>query len=188
MTTLSHTELDQLASAWAKAQAEMPTVRFDKTVSFKNVNFEYASLSNIIEVTKPVLAKHGLSILQFPQALDGMVIVETMVLHVSGQYLKWSVSAKVSKAEDPKELGSWVSYLRRYSYAVIGLAIDDDHDAANIGEKYIGTPEQKVWLRDFLSGRGLDLPSIKSISDEMIRANYEASEDDALKAMGVLRK
>lgn len=190
MPHLSSAELSELAPAWAKAQAEMPSVSLDKQVSFKNVNFEYASLSNIISVTKPVLAKHGLSILQFPSTLEGgLVTVETMLLHSSGQNICSSIAGKCAKPDDPKELGSLVTYLRRYAYgSVCAIALDGDYDATTISEKYLGTNEQKIWLKDILSARGLDINSIRSVSDEMLRGNYEMTEEAALKAMEVLRR
>jgi len=189
MTNLSSTDLGELAPAWAAAQAEMPVVSLDKQVSFKNVNFEYASLSNIIHATKGILAKHGISILQFPSVVDGFVQVESMILHKSGQFLKSLVSAKVAKADDPKEIGSMITYLRRYAYgSIIGIALDGDYDATTISEKYLGTPEHKIWIRDLLTAQGLDIASIKLVSDEMIRGNYEMTEEAVSKAMEVLRK
>jgi hypothetical protein len=189
MTQLQSQELGELATAWAKAQAEMPVITLDKQVSYKNINFEYASLSNIIHATKPILAKHGLSILQFPSSNGETVTVGTRILHISGQFIDSEVTATLANPKDPKELGSMVSYLRRYSYgSICAIALDGDYDATTIAEKYLGTSEQKVWLRDLLLSRGLDQAAMRAVSDEMIRGNYEATEEAAYKAMEVLRK
>lgn len=189
MSGLSSTELDQLASALAKAQGEMPVVKFDKQVSFQNVQFEYASLSNILEVSKPILAKHQLSLLQFPSTQDGYVQVETLLLHASGQKIVSQISAKISKPDDPKQLGSWITYLRRYSLsAVLGISSESDEDATDISERYTGSPEQKVWLRGLLTSKGLDVTAMKKVSDEMISGSFEATEKDVAKALEVLRR
>lgn len=189
MTNLSSTDLGELAPAWAAAQAEMPVVSLDKQVAFKNVNFEYASLSNIIHATKGILAKHGLSILQFPSVINGQVEVEAMILHKSGQFIKSTISAKVAKPDDPKEIGSMVTYLRRYQYgSLCSISLDGDYDATTISEKYLGTPEHKIWIRDLLTAQGLDIQSIKLVSDEMIRGNYEMTETAVSKALEVLRR
>lgn len=189
MTQLQSQELGELASAWAKAQAEMPIVTLDKQVSYKNINFEYASLSNIIAATKPILAKHGLSILQFPTSSIDTVTVTTRIIHSTGQFIDSEISGSLANPKDPKELGSMVSYLRRYAYgSICAIALDGDYDATTISEKYLGTSEQKVWLRDLLGSKGLDTAAMRAVSDEMIRGNYEATEEAALKAMEVLRK
>jgi hypothetical protein len=53
-----------LAAALANAQAEMPVAVFDATNPFlKN---KYASLGSVIQASRPILAKHRLSLVQFP--------------------------------------------------------------------------------------------------------------------------
>jgi hypothetical protein len=56
--------ITHLAAALAKAQAEMPVAVLDATNPFlKN---KYASLGSVITASRPVLAKHKLSLVQFP--------------------------------------------------------------------------------------------------------------------------
>jgi hypothetical protein len=56
--------ITHLATALAKAQAEMPVAVYDATNSFlKN---SYASLGAVIQASRPILAKHKLSLIQFP--------------------------------------------------------------------------------------------------------------------------
>ena len=90
---------------------------------FKN---KYASLSNIIEATTPHLNAVGLSIIQLP-CESGL---ETMILHISGEYIS-SVSLTPCKdASNPQALGSALTYARRYALgAVLSLNIDEDDDA-----------------------------------------------------------
>jgi hypothetical protein len=53
-----------LAAALTQAQAEMPVALFDATNPFlKN---KYASLGSVIQASRPILAKHRLSLVQFP--------------------------------------------------------------------------------------------------------------------------
>ena len=189
MEQQSSAELHELAKAFSAAQAEMPLISMDKQVSFKNVQFEYASLSNIIASTKPVLSKHGLSILQFPSTEESKVVVKTMLLHTSGQFITTTITGRAAKTEDPKDLGSMITYLRRYAYgSVVGIALDGDYDATTISEKYLGTGEHKVWLRDLLIPHGIDSDGMRRVSDEMIRGNYEMTEEAASKAMEILRR
>jgi hypothetical protein len=56
--------ITHLAAALAKAQAEMPVAVFDATNPF--LKSRYASLGAVIEASRPILAKHKLSLVQFP--------------------------------------------------------------------------------------------------------------------------
>lgn len=180
--------LGLLADALAKAQAKMPTITMDRTVQYKAVSFEYATLSNIIHNTKPILSEFGLSILQFPTTQGADVSVETMLLHLSGEYVASTISSRSAKPDDPKEIGSLITYLRRYSYAaVLGIATDADFDGEVISEKYLETSDHKRWLREVLTPLGVDDRTLWAVSAEMKRANYEMTEAAVSKALDVIR-
>lgn len=124
-------QINELAAAFAKAQAEMSHAAKDAT----NPHFrsDYATLASVLEATRPILAKHGLSVMQ-PVTNDeqGNVVVETIILHGSGQWMKSAVACRPQKG-DVQGLGSTTTYLRRYSLASIcGVAqADDDGEAAS---------------------------------------------------------
>ena len=56
--------ITHLAAALAMAQAEMPVAVFDATNPF--LKSKYASLGSVIQASRPILAKHKLSLVQFP--------------------------------------------------------------------------------------------------------------------------
>ena len=56
--------ITKLAAALAAAQAEMPVAVFDATNPF--LKSKYASLGAVIQASRPILAKHKLSLVQFP--------------------------------------------------------------------------------------------------------------------------
>lgn len=117
-----------LAAALTKAQGEMPAVPKDST----NPHFKskFASLDGIVERTKPVLAKHGLAIVQGTsgESAPGSVTVEMMLLHSSGEYLLSNVVMPLAK-NDPQGVGSAITYGRRYLIAaMLSLAADEDDD------------------------------------------------------------
>ena len=56
--------ITNLATALAQAQAEMPVAVFDATNPF--LKSKYASLGAVIQASRPILAKHKLSLVQFP--------------------------------------------------------------------------------------------------------------------------
>lgn len=123
-----------LATALAKAQGEMENAAKNaKNPHFKSM---YADLAEIVNVSRPVLAKHGLSLVQSPGYADGAATVTTLLLHRSGQWLMDVLTSPVGK-QDAQGIGSAITYLRRYSRAAFcGLAQeDDDGNAASAPAK-----------------------------------------------------
>jgi ERF superfamily protein len=142
--------LDQLFTAMAAAQGEMTHA----TKNGENPFFDsrYADLSACMDVARPALARHGLTIIQFPQTLNGAGMVTTILGHSSGQWMasdlvlpatppnkrKFNGRGEQAVEEAPKvptahSFGSAFSFGRRYAYqAVTGLAsTDDDGNAAS---------------------------------------------------------
>lgn len=125
--------LAALAPALAAAQAEIESIGKDSV----NPHFKsrYASLDNIMAEVRPVLAKHGLSILQgvvHPEVQEqGRLVgftVETMLLHKSGEFVANVTPMPLAK-NDAQGAGGALTYGRRYGVsALLALATDDDDD------------------------------------------------------------
>lgn len=125
--------LASLAPALVKASAELKAVGKDRT----NPHFKstYASLDAIMEAVRPVLAKHGLTLVQgasMPHSDEsGRLVgftVETLLLHASGEFVSSAVVMPLGKA-DPQGAGAAMSYGRRYGVsAILSLATEDDDD------------------------------------------------------------
>ena len=115
-----------LATALAKAQATMKAAPFDKSnPHFKN---KYASLASVIDTIRKPLAENGLSYTQTTEVRDGGFVLVTTLRHMTGQWIASEYSLpNVSK---PQELGSALTYARRYSLSAIAcIAADEDDDA-----------------------------------------------------------
>lgn len=120
----------KLASALAKAQAEMPVVKMNATNPFlKN---KYADLGAVIETSRPILAKHGLAITQQPVSSDGKIGVTSVLIHESGEWLEDTIFIEATDSKglsSAQNAGVVISYLRRYSWsAILGLYADEDND------------------------------------------------------------
>ena len=151
----------ELFSALVKTIGETQDVHADATNPFhKN---KYATLSAHLAVIKPIFAKHGLAIIQFPIGGSYNVGVRSIVLHKSGAYIscdatipvpeKYKVDKEtgeetVSHQLSGQEAGSIYSYLRRYSLASIAGCSTDDDDAETVRTKSttvdFNTPKQNV--------------------------------------------
>lgn len=116
--------VNELATALSKTQGEMKPAAFDKV----NPHFKskYASLASCWDVVRAPLAKNGLSVTQTLEFEETILVLTTTLLHSSGQFLfsKMPVSGST-----PQQLGSSLTYVRRYSLcAILGIVSDDDDD------------------------------------------------------------
>lgn len=119
--------MSALAKALVSAQAEMPAVEKNQT----NPHFrsKFASLDNLIDVTRPVLNRHGLSIQQFPSMSDlGAPTLVTRLTHESGEALEYACPLFLN-GQDMQKFGAALTYARRYAWSsALGIANDEDDD------------------------------------------------------------
>lgn len=120
-------ELKDLFTALSKAQAEMETAELSSSNPFFKTR--YADLAAIVKASRPALTKYNLSIIQ--QIIthdDGQTMLHTLLCHNSGQWVESRVRI-VPPKNDVQSIGSYITYLRRYSIAAIcGIVSSDDDD------------------------------------------------------------
>lgn len=123
--------IKELATALAKAQGQLENA--SKSSTNPHFKSKYADLAEVINTVRPVFAEHGLSVMQCPSFEAGVVSVETVVMHSSGEWMASTVSAPVSK-QDAQGVGSAITYCRRYSLAAVaGIAQEDDDANSAVG-------------------------------------------------------
>jgi hypothetical protein len=124
-------QINELAAALAKAQGELENA--SKSSNNPHFKSKYADLAEILNTVRPVFASHGLSVSQCPSFEAGIVSVETVLMHSSGQWMSSTISAPVSK-QDAQGVGSAITYCRRYSLAAVaGVAQEDDDANSAVG-------------------------------------------------------
>lgn len=124
-------QVNELAKALSLAQAEMRgAVQDEGNPFFKS---RYSSLESCWDAARGPLTKNGLSV---AQALGyktecGPTLITTL-LHSSGQWIEGEQPI-FPKSQAPQDMGSAISYSRRYGFAaIIGLyQTDDDAEAAH---------------------------------------------------------
>lgn len=136
-----------LYEALAKAQAEFSTVTATSRVTFKNVDFKFAPLSDILAAVRPALNKYGLTLTQqtkhIPFGNANGVKVVTTLLHESGVSYDIESVPVFYNVNDIKNLGAQVTYLRRYEVkTLLGIEADSEElDMDNVPNQSQSTQE-----------------------------------------------
>ena len=124
--------IGQVAAALAKAQATFPEVRKNKHVRVQTRNrgsyeFDYADLNAILAACKNALTQNQLSVSQLILPNGQGMVLRTLLMHSSGEFL--SSAMFLNRRENPQELGSEITYMKRYALSsMLGIAADDDDD------------------------------------------------------------
>ncbi len=124
--------IDQLLTALSKAQGEFLPIKKTKTAKIKSqkgdYGYTYADLADVIDATTPALVKNGLSVTQPVEIADGHGTLFTHLGHASGQYMS-TVCQFPTESDRMQEIGSRITYLRRYALSgVLGVCSEDDDD------------------------------------------------------------
>jgi hypothetical protein len=90
---------------------------------------KYVQIDGLLAAVRPILAQHGLSVVQSTGGDGQNVTITTMILHTSGEWLKTDALTLRAQQATPQGAGSAITYGRRYSLsAALGVAWDDDDD------------------------------------------------------------
>jgi hypothetical protein len=119
-------EINEISAALSKAQAKMQNASFNKV----NPHFKskYADLASIRDAVVPALSENGIALVQLMEITDGTLVLLTKLAHSSGQFLE-SRYPVISATGKPQDMGSALTYARRYSMsAICGIASEEDDD------------------------------------------------------------
>lgn len=119
--------IKNIAKALAQFQAEVKNPANTETNPF--FKSKYAPLNDILNLVRPLLSKHGLSVLQSPSGDGQNVTVTTLITHESGEWIESDpLTLKADKAT-AQGAGSAITYARRYALsAMLGISSEDDDD------------------------------------------------------------
>ena len=97
---------------------------------------KYAPLNDVLNTIRPILSKHGLSVIQSPSSEGETISITTMLIHDSGEWIETlPLNLKMDKVT-AQGAGSAITYARRYSLsAVLGISSEDDDDGNNAESK-----------------------------------------------------
>lgn len=154
--------MKNLLKSVSNFQAKCPKITKDANNPFFKGS-KYATLPHILGIITPILQKNGLVILQ--PVINNAVV--TKLIHIdSGEMIESVYDIVCKDATNPQQIGSAVSYARRYSISsILNLNIDDDDDGnsatGNVQSKPLSkeelTPKHPNWnkAKDHLQTGGL---------------------------------
>tara|TARA_R110002096_G_scaffold66306_1_gene161375 strand:- start:29346 stop:29933 length:588 start_codon:yes stop_codon:yes gene_type:complete len=145
--------IKNIAIAMCEVQSSMESA--SKASDNPFFNSKYADLSEVLRCIKGIIPSKNLSFMQMPSFESGVVSVETIVMHSTGEWISSTSSSPISKS-NPQGVGDAITYLRRYSLAAIfGLAQKDDDGNSNSEQSPQSKPSQqqtpddnKPWYTD----------------------------------------
>lgn len=132
---------NNLSNKFMQVLNEVPNFVTDETAQAGKKTYKYLNLATILKTIKPVFEKHGLAFSQrvtFDNAGEARQVigtVETIIFDNEEQMVACSYPFFVTG--DPQQVGSAITYARRYSlYAVLGIFPDKDDDGAYAKQRY----------------------------------------------------
>lgn len=179
-------------------QQDMPTVPKTKTANVPtksggSYKYSYADLAVVSGIATPLLTAHGLLFVSTPAATaDGYELVGRIIHADTGAELTGSLPLN---GRGSQEIGSAITYMRRYLMGCLtGIITDDDDDAQSTPEQrtqatkpvQMMTQEQFAAINEWQS-RGTDV-------DAVFREQFgrdvpkEPTYDDAAKLLEYLHR
>ena len=120
-----------LSAALVGLIADMPTAL--KDASNPHFKSKYATLDSIWSAVRPVLAKHDFALIQRTEPAGEGVMLETLLIHSSGNFISGRLFMPVAAAQkgNPHATGAALTYARRYGMSAMLSIITDEDDDAN---------------------------------------------------------
>ena len=166
---MNHSDsIKNIAAALAEFQADVK----DPARNGENPHFrsKYVQLDGLLAAVRPLLSKHGLSVIQSTGGDGQNISVSTMLMHKSGEWIETDALVLRAVKTDPQGAGSAVTYGRRYGLsAALGVARDDDDDgnAASAPPKAAVQPSKN---KDYYIKQISSIAKTRSMSTDDIKA------------------
>lgn len=132
-----------IAPAMAKAQSAVEAAeKGSANPAFKREGkpLSYADLASVWAACRAAVKENDLAVIQSPGLVtDGMMHMETMLLHKSGEWIAGELSIPLGKS-DAQGYGSATTYARRYALAAMMSVCPEDDDGNGASE---APPQQR---------------------------------------------
>lgn len=176
MTTSEN--VNEIAAALATAQASMKNAALNKV----NPHFhsKYADLAGIRDAVIPALSANGIAAVQTidvlgADGLSGSPYVVTRLVHASGQWIESRCPLQAGK--NMQDMGSAITYARRYSLsAICGIAADEDDDANAASAQTASRPVAVLSVPPGYDDWLIDLESTADEGSDALKTAWQKSQ------------
>lgn len=134
-------ETNNLNKKFMQVLNEVPNFSTDETATAGKRTYKYLNLATLLKNIKPIFEKHGIAFSQkvtFDKAGDGrqtLGTVETVIFDENERQTVCEYPFFVTG--DPQQVGSAITYARRYSLTtVLGIFPDKDDDGGYAKQQY----------------------------------------------------
>lgn len=134
-------ENNSLSKKFMQVLNEVPNFSTDETANAGSRTYKYLNLATLLKNIKPIFEKHGIAFSQkvtFDGTGDGrqtLGTVETIIFDENEQQTVCEYPFFVTG--DPQQVGSAITYARRYSLTtVLGIFPDKDDDGGYAKQKF----------------------------------------------------
>ena len=168
-----------IASAFVKAKKAFGPALKDKTnPAFRS---KYADLGACLESVEDALLDNGIALTQETSLDETGVTVETVMLHESGESIRFGKLHVPASKQDPQGYGSALTYARRYSLiTACGIAPEDDDGNAASRQPARQAPDVSAILKGIATSSTLDiLKSNFTNAMQMLDPGYHVAITDA---------
>ena len=176
-------QITNLAAALLKAQRDIGSAL--KKADNPYFKSKYADLGAVIDAVKGPLNDHGITFLQAVDCheIGDHAVIDTILLHESGQYLSTRTPIFCSKTNDPQAFGSGISYSKRYALqALLGLPTEDDDGEKAMGRQGNGNGSKTTNIKEviaqahaeYIAANQADIPEHFSVPLEAFTAELKA--------------
>src|SRR5665647_998226 len=132
--------ITNLAKALASFQNEVQNPK--NTADNPFFKSKYAPLNDVLNLVRPLLSKHGLSVLQSPSGNGSDIIISSILMHSSGEWIEPDPLVLKADKATAQGAGSAITYGRRYSIsAMLGISSEDDDDGNHATSKTLEPPK-----------------------------------------------
>jgi hypothetical protein len=166
---------NKIAAAFVKSQRQFgPALKTSTNPHFKS---KYADLANCIEAVIGALNDNGIGLMQRTYECKDGVMVETMLVHESGEVMECGMLHVPATKMDAMGFGSALTYARRYSLlAATGLAPEDDDGVAASRRTEIKSTVNENQILDLMAAMD-EVTTVKELQ-ETYKAAYKATNGE----------
>lgn len=130
----------------------MPSaIGFNAKVGYGKVTFEYVDFKALRDAVLPILEAHDLAVRYITDVLNDIVYLVGIIAHKDGEDVG-TFRLPLRTSGKPQDLGSEITYFKRYALAALCGVVSDKDDDGNFADKAEAAREVQEKKKENLKG------------------------------------